>query len=139
MVQDQEDNGPRSIFAPRGGPEDDWRRLNDPGPPSEKPRRRVSIEAATILVCALLAIGAAAWSIVRRGGDEVRGERPGPAIVTLVAVPEGQSLQDICAAYGLPERLCDLSERCAVQAPRRDGRVALVLRSEGDDCGSPPP
>lgn len=139
MVQDQEDNGPRSIFAPRDGPEDDWRRLNDPGPPSEKPRRRVSIEAATILVCALLAIGAAAWSIVRRGGDEVRGERPGPAIVTLVAVPEGQSLQDICAAYGLPDRLCDLSERCAVQAPRRDGRVALVLRSEGDDCGSPPP
>ena len=139
MVQDQEDNGPRSIFAPRDGPENDWRRLNDPGPPSEKPRRRVSIEAATILVCALLAIGAAAWSLVRRGGDEARGERPGPAVVTLVAVPEGPSLQDICAAYGLPERLCDLSERCAVQAPRRDGRVALVLRSEGDDCGSPPP
>lgn len=139
MTQQPKDRRPSSIFAPRATVEDDWRRLRHPGNMPASLRRRWPFETILILVCAGLAAAASIWSLSRNGDEEGGGERSAPAIVTLVTVPEGQSVQDICAAYGLPERLCDLSERCAAEAPRRDGRVALVLRSEGEDCGSPPP
>lgn len=139
MNGDPELPRPRSIFAPRATVEDDWRRLQHPERPTQPARRRWPIEAILIGLCGCLAVVASAWNVARGDSAEDGAERSAPALVTLVAVPEGQSLQEVCAAYGLPVRLCDLSERCAAQTPRRDGRVALVLRSEGEACGSPPP
>lgn len=139
MSEDRKDHRPESIFAPRVSPEDDWRRLRDPGTGPSQPRRRKPFELILIVLCAGLAAVAGIWSLSRGDGEGAGGERAAPAIVTLVAVPEGETLQDVCAAYGLPAGLCDLSERCAARAPRRDRRVALVLRSDGEDCGSPPP
>lgn len=139
MSRDPKDRRPDSIFAPRATAEDDWRRLQNPEKRVRPPRLPWPLENILIIACAGLAVVASAWG-VSRGGREVGGdERSAPAIVTLVTVPDGQSLQDVCAAYGLPAALCDLSERCAAQTPRRDGRVALVLRSDGEACGSPPP
>ena len=139
MSQDPKDRRPDSIFAPRATAEDDWRRLQSPERRVRPPRLPWPFETILILACAGVAVAASAWSVSRSGGEEEGGERSAPAIVTLVAVPDGQSLQDVCAAYGLPVELCDLSERCAAQTPRRDGRLALVLRSDGEDCGSAPP
>jgi hypothetical protein len=138
-MNDPKDVRPSSIFAPRASPEDDWRRLQKPNPPSQPPQRHWPVELVLIVVCGIVAVLAAGWSLTRAQDETTRIASAAPAVVTLVAISEGQSLQDVCAAYGLPSSLCDLSERCAAQAPRRDGRLALVLRSDGEDCGSPPP
>lgn len=138
-MNDPNDIRPGSIFPPRAGPEDDWRRLQQPVPPPRSPLRRGSAERVLIVTCGIVAVLAAGWSLARGKGETTEVPPAAPAVVTLVPVSAGQSVQDVCAAYGLPAGLCDLSERCSAQAPRRDGRVALVLRSDGEDCGSPPP
>ncbi|MBN8553058.1 MAG: hypothetical protein J0L52_09220 [Caulobacterales bacterium] len=81
----------------------------------------------------------AIWATAQdKPGLENADHRP-PAVTTVVPAPAGRTVVDVCADYGVPAHLCDLSERCASQTPGPDGRVTLVLRSQGDTCGAQVP
>lgn len=132
------DDDARSAYAPRPSEAEEMRRLREPV--VRKPgSSRLPLVRILIAVAAGLAVGICAWSVFGRNGNEVASEQTSRTIVTLARPAPGQSLQDVCAAYGVPERLCNLSERCNARSPRRDGRVPLILRSRGEDCGAPPP
>jgi hypothetical protein len=137
---------PSPKLAPPKTEPSDWKGPERPRAPRPARRWLVAVPyqnagAAGVAVVAA-AVALAAW-IGRPSSAAVTGPLPTQPVEARIVLAAGdtRSLEDVCRAYDVPVRLCNLSRDCAnaalaTQAPStRDGRVVrLILRSSQDSC-----